>query len=275
MSGAGMAGGGRTERGTPGRRYYADATLGDFIRDLWAARLYLLAAGLAGLLLALVFLGLAVPHTRAAMLVGPVSATAAANGAAQGHPVFDRFEATLRGPHVAARIFGDERLLAGLRADRRWRFGATRSLADAADVAAYLEKHVEIMPVGASALRRVRYAHPDPALAVALLAALAAAADEAIRADAQAQVADDKIHLQQSLARTQNPEHRRHLTDRLMTTEETAMMLAQDKPFAAVVAEAPAAEAAPHWPRPAVVVPVLTLMGLFFGFALFNLRRAV
>lgn len=255
------------------RSYYADATFTDFLGDLWRARLHLLVGGVAGLLGALQFLFMAVPHTRAMMIVAP--ATVSATVDAQGTDVaFDRFEATLRGPSVAASIFADQSLRDGVAADRRWRIGKAVPVDSAADIASYLEKHVEILPVGSTLLRRVRYAHPDARFAVTLLAALGTAADSAIRDDVRTQVTQRAAYLQNTLSQTTNPDYRRHLTDLLNDEQKARLDLAQDRPYAAILAEAPAAEGRPHWPRAGFVLPVMVMMGLFFGFALFNLRRS-
>lgn len=255
--------------------YYADATLADFGGDMWRARGWI-AAGLgAGLALAAIFLMLAVPRYEARMLVGPVvAAETQAQEQAQAAPLdFARFESILRAPSVAAVVMRDAELVAGIAADRRWRGARAPETGSAAQIADYLEKHIRVEPAGGTALRRVTYAHPDAAFAVRLLAAVHDAADTMIREEGRARADERAAQLQVALAQTQNAEHRRALTDLLMGQERARMVLAIDQPFAAAIAEAPAAGAKPHWPRKAVVLPVMMLAGAFFGFALFSLRR--
>jgi uncharacterized protein involved in exopolysaccharide biosynthesis len=255
--------------------HYADATLADFGRDLWDGRVWI-AAGLAvGLVLAVIFLTLAVPRYKAQMLVGPVAAPAAdENENGQTAPLdFARFESILRAPSVAAAVKRDPALVAGIAADRRWRGGDAPETDSAAQVADYLEKNIRVEPAGATILRRVTYTHPDAAFAARLLAAVHKAADTMIREEGRTRAGERAVQLQATLAQTQNAAHRRALTDLLMGQEQARMVLAIDQPFAAAIAEAPAAGAKPDWPRKAVVLPVMMLAGAFFGFALFSMRR--
>jgi hypothetical protein len=105
-----------------------------------------------------------------------------------------------------------------------------------------------------------------------MLAAVHQAADTSIREEGRARAGERAAQLQERLALTHNPAHRRTLTDLLMGQEQARMIWAIDQLFAAAIAEAPAAGARPHWLRKAVAVPVM-MAGAFFGFALFSLRR--
>lgn len=255
---------------------YADATLADFTRDLWAGRAWLAAGMIVGLAAAALFLMVAVPHYRVIMIVAPVAQYDGdkAEDAARAAPLdFARFESMLRGPTVAQSIMRDEEIMKGLAADRRWRAGAGPKVDNAARVADYLERRVAIEPVAGTGLRRIVYTHPDPAFAVKLPGALTAAADTVIREEGQRGAVERAGQLSATLAQTQNAAHRRTLTDMLMGEERARMVLAMAQPFAARIAEPAAAGPKPYWPRKAVVVPVMAMMGAFFGFALFSLRR--
>jgi len=254
---------------------YADATLADFGGDLWRGRVWIVAGLAVGLALAVIFLTLAVPRYKAQMLAGPVAAPVVEqNEKAQAAPLdFARFESILRAPSVAAAVKRDAGLVAGIEADRRWRGARAPDTESAAQIADYLEKHITVEPAGGTMLRRVSYTHPDPVFAAKLLAAVHQAADTIIREEGHVRAGERAAQLQETLAHTQNAAHRRTLTDLLMGQEQARMILAIDQPFAAAIAEAPAAGAKPHWPRKAVVVPVMMLAGAFFGFALFSMRR--
>ena len=72
-----------------------------------------------------------------------------------------------------------------------------------------------------------------------------------------------------------HPDHRRALTSLLMEQEHVQMILAMDEPFAAIIAEPPAAGVKPYWPRKAIVLPVGLLAGMVLAYMLSGLRRAV
>lgn len=252
------------------RAYYNEATLGDFLGDVWAAKLFVFLGALAGLGAALLFLTLAIPHYRAVMIVGPVMA----EGDSMAEPLaFARFETILRGPAVAAALRQRPAVMDGIAHARRWQFAASPRTEKAADVTEYLGDAVRIEPVGGTPLRRVSYDHPDPVFAVALLRDLYGATDGIIHADSRTLAGGRAAQLEKTLARTRNPEHRRALTEELMREEQKKMILTIDQPFAAQLAEAPAAGPRPYWPRVTLVVPVMVLLGMFAGFVVFSLRR--
>ncbi|MBU0858651.1 MAG: hypothetical protein KJ667_01820 [Alphaproteobacteria bacterium] len=253
------------------RSYYSEATLADLIGDVWRGKLFVLAGGLCGLALALLFLMLAVPHYRADMIVGPV-VVGPADAAQADRLGFERFEAMMRGPSVAQRLRSQPALAAGIAADKNWRHSAAPKVENAAQVAEYLAEHIRIEPVGSTQLRRVTYDHPDAAFAMKLLQALYSATDALIHEENRRMAGERAEQLESTLAQTQNAEHRRTLTTALMGQEQARMMLDINQPFAAIVAEPPAASARPQWPRPVLVMPVLVMVGVFMGFAVSCLR---
>lgn len=257
------------------RQSYADAGFADMLRDLWRARLFVLCGALAGLALAAGMLALGVPHYRATMIVGPVAVKDAAPVPDTADPLgFARFEAIMRGPRVAAALRADAAIMAGLRGAARWRIGAPPRVDDDAYMAHYLDKRIGIVPVGDTALRRITFDHPDKAFAAALLRAVYAATDELIHEEQRALAQSRAAQISARLRATDNPDHRRALTGALLGEEQAQMMLAIEQPYAALVAEPPAAGMRPHWPRPELVIPVLVLAGMVLGFALSSLRRA-
>lgn len=266
--------------------YYAEADFAAMLRDLVRARFYMLAGALAGLGMGLLLLVLAVPQYRAVMIVGPVQATGKATlddpDDAADPLDFARFESVLRGPAVAAALTGHdgENFGAGLATARRWRFGAGpvdgnhTDKEKYADIATHLAARVRIAPVGATTLRRVSYDHPDPDFAVAMLAALHEAADHLLREDARRQGDARAAQLRESLARTDNPDHRRVLTTALVGQEQDNMLRSLAQPYAAQIVEPPAAMRRPQWPRPLLFIPVFIGLGLFCGFMAHAVRRS-
>lgn len=270
-----------------------DPTLADLIADLWQAKFYLMVGALAGLFIALGFMATAVPHYRATMLVAPaerstgpdIKALLPDNSSfavqymlsAMGSPEsgdYMRFEHILREPSVAAALLQDERVMAGIAGVRRFNFQSPETPDSAVALAAYLQDHVKIEPVGTTPLRRVVYGHPDRAFAAYLLARLHDITDSLIRQEVRARTHSREAYLQNALATTEHPDHRRALTSLLMEQEHIQMILAMDEPFAAIIAEPPAAGVKPDWPKAPLVVPAFMLGCMLLAFVVYGLRRS-
>lgn len=272
-----------------------EPTLADVLRDLWRAKAALLWGGGIGLVMAVIFIAAAVPHFRASMLVAPaerrtgpdIKALLPDNSSfavqylvnTLGSPDsgdFMRFETTLREATVAGRLLEDDRIVAGVRADRRFSFQGAPDVTQSAErFSAYLTDHVAIEPVGTTPLRRLVYKHPDRAFAGYLLTKLYETADELIRQEIRDKTQNREAYLQQALATVDHPDHRRALTSLLMEQEHVRMILAMDEPFAAIIAEPPAAGVKPYWPRKPIVLPAFVLAGMLLGYVISSLRRAV
>lgn len=260
-----------------------DASLHDLVLQCWRGRLYILAGVIFALILSGGFLFAAKPHYRATMLAGPASlpggAGTRAGGAmderSQGLAAdFTRFENILRGPSVASGLLSDPAMAQGIAADSPLRFGHGPRVGTPEQMADYLQTHVRIEPVGETTLRRIVYDHPDPAFAVLLLRRLHEAADGLIRAETKALASGRIGYLEQASAQVDNPDHRRALTDMLMEQEQVMMMAGMDQPFAAAIAEPPAAGAKPVWPNRTLALPLAALVGAMFGFFVSGFRRA-
>jgi hypothetical protein len=271
-----------------------EPTLAELLLMLWADRRSILRGGLIGLLAAILFLLLAVPHYRAAMLVEPTTRAGTADLSApmaerasfaseymlKGFSAGDTddfawFEHILKEPSVAAQLLRDPAIQQGVENDRLFRIEWRRAPATAEDLAAYLDEHVSIDPVGATAIRRIAYASPDPAFAVLLLRKLYNATDSLIRNDMRDK-ADRRIAwLQQMIQATQNPDDRRALAALLSDQQQIRMMMSLDEPYAARIAEPPAAGDRPAWPRKVFVLPVFVFCGLLLGAVLPALRRSL
>ena len=165
---------------------------------------------------------------------------------------FARFESILREPSVAARLLarpdyprrpGPGAAL-GPRAGAGFgHAGAARRLADRA--------RLDVEPVGQpTRLKRVTFRHPDPVFAAQLLQALYDSADTLIRDELEARTAKRIAYLNKRCCQKEpDPDHRRALTKLLMDQEQIAMVLAVHEPFAAQMAEPPAAGPKAAWPR--------------------------
>ena len=269
-----------------------DADLEDLLRILLRHKRLPIKGALYGLLAAIVFLFLAVPHYRAVMLVAPATRSATTDLAgplpenagygteymlksfAAGDTAdFDWFEQTLRGPRVAAEMLRDPKIVDGIADDRSFRLSWRRTPHSAEDISAYLEDRVAVAPIGTTALRRVTYEHPDRRFAAYLLQSLYNDADRLMRGDMQAR-ADKRIAwLQQTIAVTQNPDDRKAMAALLTAQQQLRIALTMDEPYAARLAEPPSAGIRKSWPRGSLLLPVFMLAGALAGAALALSRR--
>lgn len=265
-----------------------EKTLSDVMRDVWQARVWMMACGVVALVLACAFMMLAQPCYRAAMILAPASPMrAGADPYAPGpegslpagyareddSPAFLRFEHTLRGPSVAKILLADDRLRAALGAERAYGFGPKKTDWSAEELSAYLQRRVRVEPVAGTALRRVSYAHPDRDFAAVLIAMMHDAADRLICEAARAETQERIDYLQGALERTANPDNRRVLTGLLMEQERLKMMVSMDQPCSAKAIEPPFSSARPAWPDPYLVLPLFVLCGLLAGFIVHGARR--
>lgn len=274
--------------------FYAEPSLADVAAMLWARRLWVGGGALLGAVLAALAMLLCVPRYHAEMLVSPAAQIVRAGSAAlageydyavlpyvakpmdqSASADFVRFEKIVTGRAVAEILFRSAKIREGVARDRRFRFegGGAAGMSPAA-LADYLARTVRVDPVGATDLRRISYEHPEPGFAEFLLASLHAAADGTIRDQARRQAAERRDYLETAMASNPNPDHRRALTTLLMREEEVAMMIAMDQPYAAALAEAPAASARPVWPRRSLFFPVFALVGAMVGAAAGRGRRS-
>jgi LPS O-antigen subunit length determinant protein (WzzB/FepE family) len=268
----------------------AEKTLADIAADLWQAKAFISLGVFAGILAAAVFIFTAVPHYRAQIIVSPASPMNGADVSAlladedmvairslvqrvgvANSADFTRFENTYSGPSVAALMLKDTRIPEGVAADRNFSFSQNPETDSAEKLAAYIDKRVKLEPVGATALRRLVYMHPDRAFATYFLHRLHRTTDELIRQKLR-QEAEQRIrHLQQAITETVNPEHRRNLTSLLMEQERLRMLVSIETPYAASVVEPAAAEIKAGWPATSLVFPAFMLAGAVVGFALAGL----
>ncbi len=270
-----------------------EKTLADVLSDLWQARIYLALGALLAGVIALGFIGLAVPHTRATMIVAPADVMQAPDvsnavggsdapmiqllaqriGGSMQSPGFVRFEHVYNGASVAGILLQDERVRQGLAQDRAFVFSAKNRGMDAARLADYIDRKVRLEPVKASSLRRMSYWHPDAAFARYFLARLHATADDLIRQAVVKDVGARTAYLQQAILEARNPEHRRSLTALLMEQERLLMLASTPQPYAASVVEPPAAFYKAEWPDAKLIFPIFMLVGAFLGFVMYGLRR--
>ncbi len=271
-----------------------DQTMMEMIRDLWHGKRYVVAGTLVGAVLALLLVAGAVPHYKTAMIVAPVPGAGGVDlGAAmpdntglavqylvnrlgsRDSTAFIYFETMLRGARVADKLRDDELVRRGVAGARLFSFLPARPVPDnAASLSDFLTRHVKIVPVGHSAMRRIYITHPDPAFGVYLLEKLHHHADAMVKTDVAGKAENRSRYLQEQLGRTHHPDHRKALTSLLMEQEHIMMMLAIDEPYAAIMPEPPVTHVRPDWPRPGFLLPLFMLVGAAAGYVVFAARRA-
>ncbi|HRQ61432.1 MAG TPA: hypothetical protein PLO23_07980, partial [Alphaproteobacteria bacterium] len=252
------------------------------------------AGALAGLAGAALLWAVAVPHYRASAVIAPANPMNGAHMAsAMEHdqrfaplnfllqrvgganaPDFVRFEAMARGPGMAEALLANKTVLQGLARDKAYFWSQPPQSWNAAQFAEYLERRVEITPMPGSALRVMKYAHPDARFAAFLLSEIHRQTDAAIRRKTRGETLGRIAYLQAELGKAMNPEHRRALTDLLLEQERLNMLVSIDQPYAADLIESPSPSSRPRWPDIPMAACLMVLAGMLAGFAVFGLRRA-
>lgn len=269
-----------------------EPTLADVLKAVWAARVFVLAGAVAGIVLAFVFLLFTVPNYRVSMLVAPMERAPKADIKAllpdnpsfalqylvntigsQDANDFMRFESMLRGPSVASVLLKDKAIREGIAKSGRFIFSPSPRDDSAAALADILEKQVVIMPVGNTPLRRIAMNHPSPEFGVYLLGRLYTETDRLIRTEIAERADARSAYLKDMLGRVTHPDHRRALTALLMEQEHIQMLLAMEEAFAAIIAEPPSVSVKPAWPRKKLIIPGFAFAGMVLGFAFWGLKR--
>lgn len=265
----------------------SDMTLAQLLRHIWQAKLYMLICSVVTLSAAFLFLSLATPKYKASMIVAPADGYALGDYASmiendrmasmpfwrpkdqEGVSTdFYRFIHTIRGPSVAEILLSDRGVLSGIR-----RGGHAEAIKKKEALAVYLDRRIGIDPLGATPLRRITYSHPDPEFASAMLRKIHLVADQMIRRDRRRQSQSRIDYLKQSLARTNNLDHRKGITNLLMQQEHIQMLANLDEPYAAIVVEPAFSAPKPSWPNHYVTWAIALMMGLFLGYVFWCFRH--
>ncbi len=277
----------RTRRERRARPHYtviAEKTLYDVLGEVWHAKFVMISFALIAVLLAVLFIGISTRYTFAQMIIAPANpiGMVAVSGAAgqsmegtiaSGVPVgesidaFSVFGAIYSGTTVASFVAQDSEFLAPLRDDRRFVFSKVRLKWDAQSLSEYLSKRVHLEPLsGSSSLRRLSYMHPNKKFAAELLTRIHRITDEMIRARILVETNQRIEYLNNSLAGTNNPDHKRSLTALLMEQERQKMMVSLDQPYSAAIIEPAFVSSHTHWPDPYAIYPIFVLIGLLMGY---------
>lgn len=274
--------------------YMPEPTLGDVVKSIWDSRYSLFLFGVAGLVLGLFYVTLAVPQYKASLLIAPAERTQSADLktlfpqtqsfaiqklvnsiASQDQTDFVRLYHIIHGPAVAAILLDDQDMLRPVLDDRAFSFQDNDDvLNNAARFSAYLEDQVKVYSVGNTNLKRIEYHHPDAEFAAFFLHRLYHAADQIIRDDSR-KATDQRIaYLNESLQSISNPDHRRAMASLLVEQEHARMLLSMDAPYAATIAEPAVPPAKPDYPRPILIYTVFLAVFLFLGYSFSSVLRS-
>ncbi len=262
----------------------AEKTLYDVLGEVWRARFIMAGFALLAAALAFLFIAVSQDFYRAQMIIAPAnpigfmpvrSSVAGMEGtlssgssyAAEHTDAFDVFGTIYSGTTVASFLAQDKNFIEPLQNDRRFVFSKTREKWDAQSLSEYLNRRVQLDPLsGDSSLRRLSYAHPDKKFAAELLTRLHRITDEMIRSRILAQTNQRIKYLEDALAGTSNPDHKRSLASLLMEQERQKMMVSLDQPYSADIVEPAFVLSRTHWPDPYIIYPVFVFLGLVFGY---------
>ena len=272
----------------PENQLMAEKTLYDVLRDIWAAKFFMLGFAVMMVLAAFIFLSLSHNFYQAEMIIAPASPMGSAlsegaktpegtiqtqQGDFQSNAAFLRFENIYDGTSVASFLVQDKDIVAAFALDRAFTFSEGRTHWDAQSLSEYLKKKVRLEPISGTPLRRLTYMHTDKLFAVDLIKRGHRITDEMIRARILVETNQRIDYLNASIVKTTNPDHRRTLAGLLMEQERLKMMVSLDQPYAASVIEPAYVSARPRWPDPYVIYSVFILIGLLFGFVTYGLRH--
>ncbi len=245
----------------------------------WRAKFYILIACILSVLACAFLIHISVPKYKGTMIVAPAEGYALGDYASKiqydrvaslpfwrptdpegASTDFYRFIYTLRGPSVSEILVKDESVLTQINKSLPEKIKTPEALA------AYLNKNLQVDPMGATPLRKMTYQHPDPQFAAAMLRKIHLVADQMIRRDRRRQSQSRIDYLNNSLGQTVNPEHRKIITNLLMQQEHVQMLANLNEAYAAIVVEPASHSPKAVWPNKTLFYFVAVSLGFVLGF---------
>lgn len=252
----------------------------------WRAKLFMIIGLVIALIGAFIFLTIATPTYKASMIVAPADGYALGDYASSSQydaiaalpfwrpkdqegasTDFYRFVHTLRGSAAAKILMTDQNVL------KRINETLSTKITKPEALAVYLNRKLRVDPLGASPLRKISYNHPDAEFAAAMLRKIHLVADQMIRRDRRRQSQSRIEYLDNSLRKTNNPDHRKGITNLLMQQEHVQMLANLDEAYAAIVVEPASSSPKPTWPNKPLILFISSFLGLLFGYSAWALRR--
>lgn len=264
----------------------ADPTLYDVAKSLWNRKLYIAAGAITGIIFAIVFVIFSTSLYKAIMVIAPVQtvvstvpiqqenfydATRKETETAEAN--FVQFQTMMKGAAIAKEVLKDPNIIKNLKRDPKIK-AIIKDKITPALVAEYLSENLRIYTVGETDLRRMEYTHPDPAFTIYFLNALYTKTDNRIRSIMARRTQNYIAYLQDLIANTINPEHRRKLTDMLMEQERARMLVSVQNEYAASIVEPAYAYTKPVWPDKLLILSAFIILGAIAGYLISFVRDA-
>jgi capsular polysaccharide biosynthesis protein len=210
----------------------------------------------------------------------------------------ERYEAMIRSPQLAERLQEEPGIMQVIfRADwdeesQRWReppdlldglyHGALRFFGfpgwtepDAVNLAEHLQRRFSLFQPRGTAMRRLRYVHPNPGFAVALLEKVHTIAEDLLREGARRRTTAQIVELEETLADpTLAPARRAALETVLAKHYQTDVLLQADTPYAAEVVMPARSSPTPISTNPILVLALAGVIGAILGIFVVFLRAA-
>jgi hypothetical protein len=138
---------------------------------------------------------------------------------------------------------------------------------DAARLQEYLSGKIDVVVPGPkdAPITAISYLHKDPAFAGYLLTRLNGLTDSIVRKNAQERAKSYVDYLSRRLETSIIPEHRKAISDTLLTQEQSLMMASSALPFSASIVEEPTVTRSPVWPKLSQVLTSCMLVGFLLG----------
>jgi uncharacterized protein involved in exopolysaccharide biosynthesis len=254
----------------------SDETLLQLLVRIWYHKTPVIIGGILGLLLSLLLIFILKPQYEASMIVSPSAQdtrmTSFIDGyqpntsphKAEVYPDFIRFEQSLRGVAVAALLLKMPPIKQELEQDGLWRF-SKQNFSKAEELSQYLQRHVDIDPLGSTMSRRISIRHPNRDFSVQLLTLMRKTSDQLIRQSIQSDTNIRIEWLKAELQKTLNPTHRQSLVQLLMAEERKRMLLSLETPYAITVVEEAFATPKPISPNKTILISLSIVVGVLMG----------
>lgn len=272
-----------------------DPSLLDFLKSIWEARLEILTGVILCTVITTGFILAAPQYYTAEVIVAPpydplqvISSEQVPHNAGKDNAygaVFNRrdalysnyatFQNGLRGNTIAEILAKDPDIFNGIEQaiwPKLLPYDYTGKEGDF--VRSHLEKAVKITVVPNTDLRRITYAHPDPGTALRFLETIIGATDQIIKDRDYAMLKSRKEFLEDSLAKTVDPQRRQSLAFLMTLVEQKRLTMQLDESYSIRIIEPPFTRAKPSWPSKSLFFATAVLVGVICGYGFHILRNA-
>lgn len=268
-------------------------TLWDLIQEIWSLRRYIMICAGIGVLIALIYTGLAQNTYRVTMIVGGVPTLSSqtqmsgpdnslltqkndnSQNLSQMHQ--SMYKTIFRSPRVAGMILKLPDKMSAISQDKKYGLFSTspQNWADE-DLSRYFHRSIRMAPAPhANDLIVIQYTHPNPDFARSFLLQLHALTDESIRNDHKKLINDRRAYITKALGEAFNLDHKKALGQLLIELEREAIMVNSDRSFSMRIINPPSSSIAPYHPRTKLIIIALFFIGAFIGMMVGTVRKSI